>query len=65
MPLPLDALREVQDSLSDNMWMLGLPELAPFRAFIQMRKVLRDQGTKVSEWQFVFEDDNVALGLPE
>ena len=34
MPLPLDALREVQDSLSNNMWMLGLPELAPFRAFI-------------------------------
>ena len=34
MPLPLDALREVQEGLSKNMWMLGLPELAPFRAFI-------------------------------
>ena len=34
MPLPLDALREVQEGLSNNMWMLGLPELAPFRAFI-------------------------------
>ena len=32
--LPLDALREVQDCLGNNMWMLGLPELAPFRAFI-------------------------------
>ena len=34
MTLPLDALREVQEGLSNNMWMLGLPELAPFRAFI-------------------------------
>ena len=32
--LPLDMLREVQDRLSANKWMLALPELAPFRAFI-------------------------------
>ena len=32
--LGLDTLREVQEGLSNNMWMLGLPELASFRAFI-------------------------------
>ena len=32
--LPLDVLRDVQDTFVANPWLLALPELAPFRTFV-------------------------------
>ena len=43
--VPLEALREVQEGLTNNMWMLGLPELAPFRSFIMDAAAQCEAGT--------------------
>ena len=44
--LPLETLREVQDVLTSAPWLLALPELAPFRAFVlELAELTRGGGS--------------------